>query len=209
MRRHKVLRRAAATVLLLLVVVVGSCGGSDDGDTTPAAGVTTTTTRVGGANSPTTSAAATAATGATAAPGAATGKLPDACGLIDDAAAGAAMAGTVASKAANQPPTDSSSTCMWAGGGIYSMALIVRRGTNAKTSFENTVKSGFAATTLAGADARVGLGVPEPARDYRLVTYAAYNGVHFVYLTLQGRNRPDAAATEAAAGLVRAVLSKL
>ena len=208
MWRHRGLRRAAASVLL--ISFVAGCGGDDDADTTPAAGVsTTTTTRAGGGAAPTTASGASGSPTTTGAGGAATGKLPDACGLIDDAAAGAAMAGTVASKAANQPPTDVATTCMWAGGGIYSMSLIVRRGTSAKTSFDNTVSSGFAATTLAGSDARVNLGAPEAARDYRLVSYAAYNGTHFVYLTIQGRNRADVAATEIAAGLVRTVLTKL
>ena len=194
MWRHRSLHAAAC----LLAVFVASCGGGDDAtlddaDTTPAGGATTTAL-AGTGGSPTAAVA---------------GKLPDACGLIDDAAAGAAMAGTVASKAANQPPTDVSATCMWAGGGIYSMSLIVRRGTSAKSSFDNTVSSGFVATTLTGSDARVRLGAPEPARDYRLVSYAAYNNVHFVYLTIQGRNLADAAATEKAAGLVRTILSKL
>jgi hypothetical protein len=184
--------------LALLTLLSASCGGGDDADETVASA---TTTRAQGGSVATTVAASSAS--------GATGKLPDACALIDDATAGAAMAGTVASKAASQPPTDSSATCMWAGGGVYSMTLLVRRGTSAKTSFDNVVSSGFAAATLAGAEARVNLGAPDTARDYRLVTFAAYNGVHFVNLTLQGRNRPDAAATDTAAGVARVALSKL
>jgi hypothetical protein len=169
------------------VLVASGCGGGDD-TAEPAATTQQTTTR----------AAASAS-----------GKLPDACGLVDDAAAGTAMGGSVASKAAPQAATEVSSRCEWKGGGPYSLSLLVRRGNDAKSSFDNTVSSGFSATTLAGADARVRLGARETSRNYRLVSYAAYNGTYFVHVVLQGPDREDAAATDAAAGLVRSALSKL
>ena len=186
------LSRCLAIVVPL--VLVSGCGGDDAADT-----VTTTTAAVGATTTRT-------ATGATAA---ATGKLPDACGLIADAAAGEAMAGSVASKEAPQPATDASSRCEWKGGGPYTLSLLIQRGTTAKSSFENTTSGGFTPATFAAGDARVRLGAHETSRDYRIVSFAAFNGTYYVYVTVQGRERADAAATDIAAGLVRTVLSKL
>jgi hypothetical protein len=58
-----------------------------------------------------------------------------------------------------------------------------------------------------GADTRVRLGARETNR--RLVSVAAYNGTYYVYFTIQGPDRADAAATEIATGLVRDTLKKL
>jgi hypothetical protein len=137
--------------------------------------------------------------------------LPDACGLIDDAAAVAAMGEAVASKSAPQPATDVSSRCEWKSGGIHSLSLLVQRGTTAKSSFDNTVSGGFVAPvpTLAGTDTRVRLGAPETNRDYRLVSVASYNGTYYVYFTIQGPRRADDVATSIATGLVRDALKKL
>jgi hypothetical protein len=199
-------RRAAFVSLVLTAIVAASCGG-DDSDAAPAtssasgntaaAGTQQTTTRAATGTQPTTTGAAV------------TGKLPDVCAFLDDATAATAMGVTaVASKGAPQPATDVASRCDWTGG-IYSISLTVRKGTNAKSSFDNVVSSGFTPTTLTGSDARVNLGARETSRNYRLVTYAAYNGTYFVYILLQGRDRPDTEATEAAATLVRTTLSKL
>jgi hypothetical protein len=162
-------------------------------------------------------AAPTSNSGGLATTPAATGKLPDACGLIDDKTAGAAMAGTATavtpavSKTVPQAPTDVSSRCEWTGGSPYSLSLLVRRGSTAKSSFDNTVSGGFVvpAVTLAGTDTRVSFGAHETSRNYRLVSVAAYNGTYYVYFTIQGTDRTDAAATEIATGLVRDALKKL
>lgn len=207
-------RRVALVGLAVVALMSAGCGG-DDGEL-----VSTTTTQTGGAAQPTASGAPGATTtttrlggGAqqtTTAPGggAAAGKLPDGCGFFDDTAASTAMGAAVASKNAPQPANEIMSRCDWTGG-IYSIALTVRKGTNAKTSFDNVVSTGFVSTLLTGADARVNLGARETSRNYRLVSYAAYNGTYFVHVVLQGRDRPDTDATEAAAALVRTTLSKL
>jgi hypothetical protein len=205
-------RLVALVGLALVAVIAAGCGG-DDG-----AASSTTTRPTGGAAQPTTSGAPGATTSTTrpnaqqttttAGGSAAAGKLPDGCGLFDDAAASTAMGAAVASKNAPQPANEIMSRCDWTGG-IYSIGLTVRKGTNAKSSFDNVVSSGFSSTPLTGADARVNLGARETSRNYRLVSYAAYNGTYFVHVVLQGRDRADAEATDAAATLVRATLSKL
>jgi hypothetical protein len=190
-RKWLVGRWLAVVVPLLFA---GACGDSAEGDN---AAVSTTVSR--SATTP-----------------AATGKLPDACGLIDDATAAAAMAGTATvttpvTKTVPQPPTDVSSRCEWTGGSPYTLSLLVQRGSNAKSSFDNAVSGGFAApaVTLSGTDTRVRLGAHETSRNYRLVSVAAYNGTYYVYFTIQGTDRTDAAATDIATGLVRDALKKL
>ena len=104
--------------------------------------------------------------------------------------------------------TDASTRCEWAGGAAYSLSLVVQRGTTAKSSFDNTVSGGFNApsSTLAGADKRVRRGAHEASR--RVVSIAAFNGTCYVYFTIQGPDRADAAATDIATGLVRDTLKK-
>ena len=126
------------------------------------------------------------------------------------------MAGTATvtppvTKTVPQPATEVSSRCEWTGGSPYSLSLLVQRGSSAKSSFDNTVSGGFAApaVTLTGADTRVRLGAHETSRNYRLVSVAAYNGTYYVYFTIQGTDRTDAAATEIATGLIRDALKKL
>jgi hypothetical protein len=191
-------RHFAGASLVFTAMIASGCGGDDSGSATP------TTQPAGGAQQTTTR----AASGGQQTTAAASGTMPDACGFIDDATATAALGAPVASKKAPQAPSDSSTRCDWTGG-TYTIALTVRKGSNAKSSFDNTVSSGFAATTLAGSDARVGLGARDASRNARLVSYAAYNGTYFVYISLQGPDRADAAATEAAATLARATLAKL
>ena len=77
-----------------------------------------------------------------------------------------------------------------------------------KSDYDNA-RQGFATATLTGAQASVSLGARETARNLRLVTYLAYTTKYYVSVTLQGPDRDDAAATEAAASLVRAALAKL
>jgi hypothetical protein len=195
-------RRVALVAVAAVTVMSAACGG-DDGES-----ASTSTTPSSGAAQPTTTRAASGGQQTTAA---ASGTMPDACGFIEDATAAAALGAPVASKKAPQAPSDISTRCDWTGG-TYTIALTVRKGSNAKSSFDNTVSSGFTATTLTGvtgADARVSLGARETSRNARLVSYAAYNGTYFVYITLQGPDRADAPATDAAASLVRATLSKL
>jgi len=191
--RKRVVGRWLAVVVPLLFA--SACGDSAGGDSAGGdkAAVSTTVSKS------TTSAAPS-------------GKLPEACGLIDDATAAAAMAGTATvTKTVPQPPTDVSSRCEWTGGSPYTLSLLVQRGTNAKSSFDNAVSGGFAApaVTLAGTDLRVRLGAHETSRNYRLVSVAAYNGTYYVYFTIQGTDRTDAAATDIATGLVRDALKKL
>ena len=200
MWRKRFLGRWLAVVVPLLFA--GGCGdsGGEAAVTTKASAAAPTSNSGGQATTP-----------------AATGKLPDACGLIDDATAGAAMAGTASaaapavSKTAPQPATEVSSRCEWTGGSPYTLSLLVQRGSSAKSSFDNAVSGGFSApaSTLPGTDTRIRLGAHETSRNYRLVSVAAYNGTYYVYFTIQGTDRTDAAATDIATGLVRDALKKL
>jgi hypothetical protein len=196
---------------LILTALIAGCGGDDSGGSPEAAGSggAPTTAAPGASIVGAAGASTTAGSGSQTTAGAA-GKLPDACGFFDDATAAAAMGAPVASKAAPQAATEISSRCQWAGG-QYSIGLLVQKGTAAKSSFDN-LSSAFVTTDTdadANVEARVGLGARETSR--RLVTYAAYRDKDkiYIYVTLQGVDRADAAATEAAATLVRATLSKL
>jgi hypothetical protein len=196
--------RAAFVSLAFTAIVAPGCGG-DDSDAAPA------TSGTGGTTAPGAQQTTRAATGTqpTTTGAAVAGKLPDVCAFFDDATASTALGGTaITNKVAPQPATDIVSRCDWTGG-IYTIALTVRKGTSAKSSFDNVVSSGFTPTTLTGSDARVNLGAREASRNLRLISYAAYNGTYFVYVVIQGRDRPDTEATEAAATLVRTTLSKL
>ena len=201
MWRKRVLGRWLVVVVPLLLA--GACGDSG--------GEAAVKTTAPSAAAPTSNAGGQATTPAP------TGKLPDACGLIDDNTAGAAMAGTgtaaapAVSKTAPQPATEVSSRCEWTGGSPYTLSLLVQRGSTAKSSFDNTVSGGFAApaSTIPGADTRIRLGAHETSRNYRLVSIAAYNGTYYVYFTIQGTDRTDDAATDIATGLVRDALKKL
>ena len=55
------------------------------------------------------------------------------------------------------------------------------------------------------------LGARESDRNYRLIVFAGYDGDHYVYFTLQGPDRDDAAANcdrdRACVGDLRAALS--
>jgi hypothetical protein len=197
-------------VAFVAALMFAGCGGDDS----PAASDPTTPNAVAG-GSPTTTATTSATTTAsgggdmstTAASSSGTAaKLPDACGLIDDATATAAM-GSAGAKSAPQPPTEVSARCEWASG-TRTISLLVRQGSNAQSDFGNAAPD-FVAATIPGAEGQVRLGARESDRDYRLVTFLAFDGRYYVSVTLQGPDRADAPATEAAASLVRATLASL
>src|SRR5262245_23678804 len=72
--------------------------------------------------------------------------IVDACSLIDDATAGLAMGTAAVPGTAPQRPSDVASRCEWRSG-IYSLSLLVRRGADAKSSFDN-LTAGFTANTV-------------------------------------------------------------
>jgi len=193
--------------LCVAALWLAGCGG-DDAKSTAANGgsTTTTTTRAGGGGQTTTLTGGVTTTTSAGGATVAGGKLPDGCGLIDAATVSAAM-GNAGSGSAPTAPTEIATRCEWKSG-IYSISLLVRQGSTVKSDYDNA-RQGFAASTLTGAQASVSLGARETARNYRLVTYLAYNTKYYVSVTLQGPDRDDAAATEAAASLVRAALAKL
>jgi hypothetical protein len=208
-------RRAISGVGVATAMLLAGCGGDDSGasqDTAASepdsdASTTTTTTVVGGGTTAddrttpeTTSQAPDASSGGTRA------VLPDACDLIDDATAAAAMGGAGTSTSP-QPPTDISARCEWTSG-TRTISLLVRQGPNAESDFDNATE-GFVPVQFSEAEAQVLLGVDEKDRDYRLVTLLAYDGQYYVSVTLQGPSRDDAPATQAAASLVQAALVNL
>lgn len=211
--------RASRCVVAVVLIVLSACGDDDS----PASSTETTLGRGGvGASSVAPSATASASTEPqrstsvaprpTAAPTSTGGtsggraKLPDGCTLVDDATAAAAM-GAPGTKASPQAPTEISTRCEWKSG-TYSISLLVRQGEQAGSSYGNAAPD-FVPATISGADGRVRLGVRESARNYRLVTFLAFDGTYYVSITLQGPDRDDPAATEAAASLVRATLAAL
>jgi hypothetical protein len=213
--------RATRGVAVVAALMLAGCGGDDStatsDPTTPnavAGGSPTTseTTASETTTSETTTSETTGASGGgdtstTAASSSGTAaKLPDACGLIDDATATAAM-GSAGAKSAPQPPTEISARCEWTSG-TRTISLLVRQGSNAQSDYGNAAPD-FVAATIPGAEGRVRLGARESQRDYRLVTFLAFDGRYYVSVTLQGPDRADAPATEAAASLVRATLANL
>jgi len=199
-------------------VMLLGCGGDDSGASQDAAAEqaaaesdsddTTTTTAVGGGGTTaddrttpeTTSQAPDASSGGTRA------VLPDACGLIDDASAAAAMGGA-GTKTSPQPPTDISARCEWTSG-TRTISLLVRQGPNVQSDFGNAAPD-FVAVPMPEAQAQVRLGADDKEDNYRLVTLLAYDGQYYVSVILQGPSRDDAPATEAAESLMRAALGKL
>jgi hypothetical protein len=186
----------------------GTSTATNGGSTTTNGGSSTTTT-AGGGGQTTTSLGGVTSTTRAGSTTVATGKLPDGCGLIDAATVRAAIGNADNSGAPTTTfaPTEIATRCEWRSG-IYSISLLVRQGSTVKSDYDNA-RQGFAAATLTDAQASVRLGARESARNYRLVTYLTYNTTYYVSVTLQGPDRDDAAATEVAASLVRAVLAKL
>jgi hypothetical protein len=133
--------------------------------------------------------------------------LPDACGLIDDATAAAAMGGAADTKESPQPPTDISARCEWTSG-TRTISLLVRQGPNAQSDFGNAAPD-FVPVQMVEAQAQVRLGVDEKDRDYRLVTLLAYDGQYYVSVILQGPSREDVPALRAAESLMQAALVNL
>lgn len=175
--------KSATGFLCVLAAIVVACGGDSDG---------------GGQT----------ATASSSEPSITTnGALPDACSLVSDGDAGAALGAGAIAGVAPQPPTDVASRCDWTSG-QYTLSLLVRRGANAKSSFDNAV-DGFAETTVGGADARIQLGARETARNYRFVALSTWDGTHYVYFSLQGSDRDDAAADEVVTTLAGKVFEAL
>ena len=89
------------------------------------------------------------------------------------------------------------------------MALQVRAGANAENTYNNTIVTGFTQIDFAPANGWMMLGARESDRNYRLIAFAGYDGVHYVYFTLQGPDRDDAAATEIATALASEIYALL
>jgi hypothetical protein len=182
--------------------LLAGCGGDDSGASPDSAAEQTAEA----ADSDTTVAADTTAAADDAAPdtgGEATDAssgvrevLPDACGLIDDATAAAAMGGAIDTKDSPQPPTDISARCEWTSG-TRTISLLVRQGPNAESDFGNAAPD-FVAVQMTEAQAQVRLGADDKDDNYRLVTLLAYDGQYYVSVILQGPSRDDVPALRAA-----------
>jgi hypothetical protein len=174
--------------VVALAGLSGACGDDDDsgGDSTPASGQTATVTSTT----------------------AASGLMPDACQLIESGEAGSAMGAAGPSEGtAPQPPSDIASRCEWKDGD-HSLSLLVRRGSNAQSSFENAAGA-LPTVTVEGAEARVQLGVPEASRNYRLATLHAYDETYYLHIVLQGPNRTDDEAKTILTALATSAFDRL
>ncbi len=94
-------------------------------------------------------------------------------------------------------------------GGAHSLALPVRAGANAENTYNNTIVTGFTQIDFAPANGWMMLGARESAGDSRLIAFAGYDGVHYVYFTLQGPDRDDAAAEQIATALASEIYALL
>ena len=82
-------------------------------------------------------------------------------------------------------------------------------GPNAESTYNNTTATGFTPIDFAPADGWLMLGARESDRNYRLIAFAGYDGDHYVYFTLQGPDRDDAAATAIATALASEIYALL
>ena len=110
--------------------------------------------------------------------------LPDACGLIDDATAAAAMGGAADTKQSPQPPTDSSARCEWTTSGCAGRSRCSCARGRVPSPTSATPPRISSPRRTSGAEAAVQLGSKQP--DPRLVTFLAYDGQYYVSVTLQG-----------------------
>ncbi len=108
-----------------------------------------------------------------------------------------------------QPPNEASSRCDWAPGNEHNLALQVRAGANAENTYNNTITTGFTQIDFAPANGWLMLGARESDRNYRLIAFAGYDGVHYVYFTLQGPDRDDAGAEQIATALASEIYALL
>jgi hypothetical protein len=200
-------------VSVAILAALAGCGGGDDGGAaaaSSAAGLGSTVAVVDSTDStdssPTTAAAsAEDTTGSGDAPA---GPLPDACTLLSSASVASAIGGTPA-PSQPQKPNEISSRCIWSPGAAHSLNLDVRAGSNAETTFNNTIVGGFTQVSFAPAEGWIMLGARESDRNYRLVIFEAYDGTYYIHLSLQGPDRDDAAATQVATALASEVYAVL
>ncbi len=212
--------RAAAAICAVVVALAGCGGGDDSGsaakaveassasadstlDTTTPTSDTTLPTA-----DPTTPTSNGSGAGSTATGGGSSGTLPDACTLLTSASVAEAI-GESAQGVQPQPPNEASSRCDWAPGGAHNLALQVRAGSNAEHTYNNTTATGFTPIDFAPADGWTMLGARESDRNYRLIAFAGYDGDHYVYFTLQGPDRDDAAANQIATALASEIYALL
>lgn len=140
-------------------------------------------------------------------PATATAAMPDGCTLLSNEDASAAVGVAGVEGTSPQPATDVSTRCEWQSG-QYSVSLLVRQGPTAQASFDNTA-DGFTAITIPDAEAKTRLGAREPSRNYRLVAISAFDGSSYVYISLQGPDRDDAASQEVLVSLANSVFARL
>jgi hypothetical protein len=209
----------AAAAICAVVVALSGCGGGDDAEAvgssvvassveaSPASAETTLDTTPTTSNDSDAGPTSTDA-GSTATGGGSSGTLPDACTLLTSASVAEAI-GESAQGVQPQPPNEASSRCDWAPGGAHSLALQVRAGANAENTYNNTTATGFTPIDFAPADGWTMLGARESDRNYRLIAFAGYDGDHYVYFTLQGPDRDDAAANQIATALASEIYALL
>jgi hypothetical protein len=215
-----------------IVVTLAGCGGGDDGNVVSERAIVTTTVAETTIPCPADDSASTTVSGVIdscvdfedsedsgddvavstgsggSGGGAVAGVLPDACSLLSTGSVASAIGGTAA-PSQHQKPNEISSQCDWSLGQPHSLSLVVRAGSNAENTFNNTFTEAFAVPLPPPLKGGMELGARESARDYRLVILEAYDGTYYVHLTLQGPDRDDAAATQAATALVQEVYANL
>jgi hypothetical protein len=202
-----------------VVMAASACGGGSEGDVSSTDSPDSVTSATNAVAQPAVGASTQPSTSVTLSGSVATvgnagkGDLPDACTLLSGASVAAAI-GKSASVSQPQKPNESSSRCEWALGELHSLSLTVRAGPNAENTFNNTVKvTGFTHVPMTGADGWINLGARESQkdnpRDYRLVSFGAYDGTYYVYFTLQEPDRDDGASTQLALSLATEVYNAL
>jgi len=133
--------------------------------------------------------------------------MPDGCTLLSNEDARTAIGAASVDGTSPQPASDMATRCEWQSG-QYSLSLLVRIGPTARTSFDNTA-DGFTVITIPDAEAKTRLGAREPSRNYRLVAISAFDGSSYVYISLQGPDRDDAASQEVLVSLANSVFARL
>ena len=146
-------------VSLAIVALLAGCGGGDDSgaaSASSAVGLGSTVAATDSTDTTPTSAAssADASTGPGDTPA---GPLPDACTLLSSESVASAIGGTPR-PSQPQKPNEISSRCVWSPGDAHSLNLDVRAGTNAETTFNNTIVGGFTQVPLAPAEGWVSVG---------------------------------------------------
>ena len=197
-------------VSVAIVAVLAGCGGGDDRGAASASSAAELGSSVAAVDSTdTTPTSAASSADASTGPGdAPAGPLPDACTLLSSESVASAIGGTPR-PSQPQKPNEISSRCIWSPGDPHSLNLDVRAGSNAETTFNNTIVGGFTQVPLAPAEGWIMLGARETGRDYRLVVFEAYDGTYYIHLSLQGPDRDDGAASQVATSLASEVYATL